>query len=148
MKKADKKAEWYTGKDMLNVIKQYGVNLFRYENHNKVKPMASKRYLIEFNNDNRGIVKYAIVKQEKTTASYSTVVKRYNKVIEQVGAEHMAIDGNYREDCGQDDFTINDMVHEVWYWLDFFGDDMPKSAQRAGKGFLHRFGDQTYNDEL
>ena len=60
----------------------------------------------------------------------------------------MAIDGNYREDCGQDDFTIDDMVHEVWYWLDFFGDDMPKSAQRAGKGFLHRFGDQTYNDEL
>ena len=38
-----KKAEWYTGKDMLNVIKQYGVNLFRYENNNKVKPMASKR---------------------------------------------------------------------------------------------------------
>lgn len=138
-----KKAEWYTGKDMLNVIKQYGVNLFRYENHNKVKPIVSKRYLVEFNDDN-----YAIVKQEKTTASYSTVAKRYNKVIEQVGAEHMAIDGNYREDCGQDDFTIDDMVHEVWYWLDFFGDDMPKSAQRAGKGFLHRFGDQTYNDEL
>ena len=138
-----KKAEWYTGKDMLNLTKQYGVNLFRYENHNKVKPMASKRYLVEFNDDN-----YAIVKQEKTTASYSTVAKRYNKVIEQVGAEHMAIDGNYREDCGQDDFTIDDMVHEVWYWLDFFGDDMPKSAQRAGKNFLHRFGDQTYNDEL
>lgn len=138
-----KKAEWYTGKDMLNVIKQAkGVNLFRYENHNKVKPMASKRYLIEFGNE------YAWVKQEKTTASYATVVKRYNKVIEQVGAEHMAINGNYREDCGQDDFTINDMVHEVWYWLDFFGDDMPKSAQRVGKNFLHRFGDQTYNDEL
>ena len=43
-----KKAEWYTGKDMLNVIKKQGVNLFRYENHNKVKPMASKRYLVEF----------------------------------------------------------------------------------------------------
>lgn len=137
-----KKAKWYTGKDMLNVIKQYGVNLFRYENHNKVKPMASKRYLVEFGRA------FAWVKQEKTTASYSTVVKRYDKVIEQVGAEHMAINGNYREDCGQDNFTIDDMVHEVWYWLDFYGDDTPKSAQRAGKNFLHRFGNQTYNDEL
>ncbi len=137
-----KKAEWYTGKDMLNVIKKQGVNLFRYENHNKVKPMASKRYLGEFGTD------FAWVRQEKTTASYSTVVKRYDKVIEQVGAEHMAINGNYREDCGQDNFTVDDMVHEVWYWLDFYGDDTPKSAQRAGKNFLHRFGDQTYNDEL
>ena len=137
-----KKAEWYTGKDMLNVIKKQGVNLFRYENHNKVKPMASKRYLVEFGKA------FAWVKQEKTTASYPTVVKRYDKVIEQVGAEHMAINGNYREDCGQDNFTIDDMVHEVWYWLDFYGDDMPKSAQCAGKNFLHRFGDQTYNDEL
>ena len=137
-----KKAEWYTGKDMLNVIKKQGVNLFRYENHNKVKPMASKRYLVEFGKA------FAWVRQEKTTAGYSTVVKRYDKVIEQVGAEHMAINGNYREDCGQDNFTIDDMVHEVWYWLDFYGDDMPKSAQRAGKNFLHRFGDQTYNDEL